>query len=238
MKDGLYFLHIPKTAGTSVISILQDYFPREKVCPCKNLHEFLTWPPKLMREYEFFAGHYYSSVERVIGFIPNQITFLRDPVDRYISHFKQIQRSPWHPLHKYSATLEQFVTSSPVRWFTNNLQTRWIAADIDPAIEVGDRSGLEILAELEKAFQRQPTIKIAKERLKSFAFVGFVETFYSSIIQMCRTFEWELPESVPRLNGIESKEDVPFHLIREIRKLNLMDFELYESVAQKQKRFE
>ena len=80
----LFFMHIPKNAGTSLIYLLANRFP---AAACLL---FADWPASQtqdVNQFRFVSGHIgYQYLER-FRLRPNVVTFLRHPLDRAVSSF-------------------------------------------------------------------------------------------------------------------------------------------------------
>jgi len=64
-NETLYFLHIPKTAGTTLINILDKYFPENKVLLDHDWQTLLTNMPIDFSKYQFVRGHFGYSITRI-----------------------------------------------------------------------------------------------------------------------------------------------------------------------------
>ena len=92
------FLHIPKTAGTTLRHIIDDQYGQENVLTyynqnsnhlLDNLEALLMVKP----QYKALIGHYYFGVHAKFRFPATYITFLRHPVARTISQYKEWLRN-------------------------------------------------------------------------------------------------------------------------------------------------
>ncbi|WP_041355175.1 sulfotransferase family 2 domain-containing protein [Nitrosococcus halophilus] len=81
----VYFLHIPKTAGTSFQYYLAQYFPGGKICPAQVQAELLQIPAHELQEYRLFAGHFWG-LQQLLDQRLALITMLREPLARAISN--------------------------------------------------------------------------------------------------------------------------------------------------------
>ena len=79
------FIHIPKTAGTSLYQMLKTSLGEEKV----GYSYILTSPPAYYMKYEYLIGHF--DYDLAYYLLPNRekkfYTILRNPIDRLISKY-------------------------------------------------------------------------------------------------------------------------------------------------------
>lgn len=81
------FLHVPKTAGTSVRHFLQMFFLSRHVCPASSNEQFRALPQEQLGSYRLFAGHIdWVDLDQIEG---ESFTFsiLRQPQDRLVSYY-------------------------------------------------------------------------------------------------------------------------------------------------------
>lgn len=217
-----YFLHIPKTAGTTFKNVLKQAFPPEQVCYAVNLGELSRMDHT---NNKLFMGHYFYGIEKVIGRKPRYITFLRDPVKRFVSHYYQIKNQEWHPLHQYTESLEVFVETPVIQAVCSNVQTRMIAATIDRRIRnEWDKPALVLLREFEKLVRRsdRSRLDLAIKRLSEFEFCGNADFFEDSVQQLGLSWDGV------KLNTGQEKVDLSEQLIASIVELNSLDIELIQ----------
>jgi len=84
MAKTIVFLHIPKTAGTSVHEMLKRHFDKDRICP-ERFRGLIRYSEDQLREFDLFSGHFLMPhVDRIPGekFV---FTILRDPADRILS---------------------------------------------------------------------------------------------------------------------------------------------------------
>lgn len=87
-EDQLYFLHIPKTAGTTLISLLDLHFAPDEICPIQldtKIHELI---PEKIAHYRLIRGHLDYDFYKLLAKKPIYITMLRDPLERVISLYE------------------------------------------------------------------------------------------------------------------------------------------------------
>src|SRR5215469_838513 len=182
-QPAIIFLHIPKTAGTTLNRIIEwQYNPLSvftidpygiRATP-ERLREL---PQERRRRLRMVRGHCYYGLHELLPQGATYMTVLREPVARFLSSYYFIQRRPLHPMHRKVTTerlgVEDFIRLTPHR---QNLQTSLIA---------GIKSNGKCEAHV---------LEIAKENLaKSFSVVGLCERFRESLMLMATTYGWEIP---------------------------------------------
>ena len=94
-----YFLHIPKTAGTSIRTWLQAR-AGFRLCPDTLWSELLRRDRATLGEFDLFIGHFYTALPSYLDEKLVTFTFLRHPVNRSVSHYLHIMREQSHYLHE------------------------------------------------------------------------------------------------------------------------------------------
>jgi hypothetical protein len=174
-SETIIFLHIPKTGGRSLQNILlRQYSDDEIVVDAHSkLDEIAAWPEERKRGIRYLQGHFIYGAHRILPQECCYITMLREPVDRVISHYYFIKRSPSHPLNRVvqeqEISLEDYVTSGICQEASND-QARLIAGvSRDSSVDVNDM------------------LKMAKENIdKSFLMAGLVERFDETLMLLKR----------------------------------------------------
>jgi hypothetical protein len=216
-REALIFLHIPKTAGTTLNRIIEwQYNPVEifTVDPYRiraTAQRFKTFPEARRRRYRVVRGHVQYGIHEFLPQGASYITILREPVARLLSSYFFILRRPLHPLHrelrKKKLSVDRFIALTPHR---QNLQCRFIAGIGKTG--VCDRS----------------TLEKAKENLsRSFRVVGISERFQESLLLMAAKFGWHLDHYENR-KVARNRSAVEAEATDLIREHNSLDLELYE----------
>ena len=195
--DILYFLHIPKTAGLTMIYILNGFFNYSSILIEHSWDQLLPVLPKNFSKYRFVRGHFGYGFYRQFPKKPIYITMLRDPVEQSISNLEMLRREKKSRLRydiSEKASFEELIeTKIPL-----NQQTQFIAIDAD-VIESIKSSDLKNFSDFsfhhlteysQPRFSDQKMIEIAKKHLYEFSFVGLTEKFNESLLLLCYTLDW------------------------------------------------
>ena len=223
----IIFHHIPKTAGSTLESILERHFsPREifDVDRSRNVHESLLASMSYTRRagIRLIKGHMDFGVHR---YVPNPfvyITVLRHPTERVISHYYYVKRSPDHRLHarvvSTKMSLEEYITSG-IALELNNGQVRSLVGPAHLSVEYG-RCTRDMLG-------------TALHNLESaFSVVGLTERFDETLLLLKRRLGWSAwpfyrPKNVSKTKPHSTS--LPRDVIALIEAHNELDLELYEA---------
>lgn len=176
------FLHIQKTAGTSVQEMARYHYGNDNVC---SHGDFLHLDPVKSSQYKFLSGHFGIAYARQHMTDRYCFTFLRDPIARLTSlyRFCHNQESEQHIL--YAAAQGSFrdflsqVNNPDIRPFLLNNMV-WQLADGWTEIH-GKKNFIKF-----NSISFEQMLSTAKVTLTQFDYVGFVETFESDICTIFR----------------------------------------------------
>ena len=135
--DILYFLHIPKTAGTSLIRILDNHFDHNSILPQQKWDDLLQNMPKDFSKIRLVRGHYGYGIHRVLPKKPIYITMLREPTSWIISWYEHLMGavSNKNPrIMKFFSGDESLIDvlqNTETKSIFLNPQSRYIALDYD-----------------------------------------------------------------------------------------------------------
>lgn len=214
------FMHIPKTAGTSlrVFLVKAEY-------PSAMMELYPPFTPQqqaditaAMPSMQVAYGHVYFGVHSQFNFDACYVTFLRDPVERVISYYNHNayhHGSLHHDAIQKGATLLDILRqeSDPQ---TNNLMVRQISG-LDP---------VHMIAE-EHYLQR------AIANIKNdFVFVGLVERMHDSVQRLAEKLGWtdvaEFP--VDNVTPRRAVTDIDENTRSVVEQYNSLDRLLYDRV--------
>lgn len=217
-RTRLFFLHIPKAAGTTFKEILYKHYRWKDIAWIdgsyhdESVAKLLALPAYRRNRYRCVMGHFRYGLHRHFDGPSQYITFLRDPVRRVASLYYHIRRSSsHHALHnticKSNVSLRDFVMNDFTEQ-TANSQTRWLSGDENVTHE-----------SLEKA----------KRHLQvDFAFFGITEQFDRSLMLAAQELNLNHDWFYTRKNiGKYTESEVEDKDKRLIGDKNSLDVELY-----------
>jgi hypothetical protein len=215
--EALIFLHIPKTAGTTLNRIIESQYspfsiytidPHRIRATAERLQQL---PEARRRRLRVVRGHVLYGIHQSLPQGATYITMLRDPVARVLSAYHFVLRRPLNPLHRKLKT-ERLTVEDCLRLFPDrhNLQCRFISGVRDTSIK------------------DERLLKIARENLsRSFAVVGISERFEESLVLIGQRFGWNL-RFYENKKVAKNRRLVDPKLADLIREHNRLDVELYE----------
>ena len=217
-REALVFLHIPKTAGTTLNRIIEwQYSPFEifTMDPYRiraTPDRFKRLSERRRRQLRMVRGHMFYGIHEFLPQGATYITMLRDPVPRALSAYYFILRRPLNPFHR-KVKKERLGIEDCIRLFPqrHNLQCRMIAGVKD----VGSTDDKRLL-------------DMAKENLlKSFSVVGICERFEESLMLIATTFDWKIP-FYKNCKVSKTRSQIAPTTVEMICDHNRLDVELYE----------
>ena len=222
-KECIYFLHIPKTAGTTFYSAIQKHFSPKNTLILNDegdeINEYFQSTPMDEREHlKFCRQHvdysYYQYFSRKLVYI----TMLRNPIARVQSFYKHVLRVKDHKYHArvVEQNIDMFDFATKIA--TNDVSNKQVK------MLVGGK------AKEQRRLSALDLLEIAKMRLHEFAFFGLTERFDVSMQLLAYTFGWETlayisKNQAPQPNLISDLTQREMDVLRE---KNVLDLELYD----------
>jgi len=221
-EEAVIFLHIPKTAGTTLNRLIEWEYPLFQIYSVDPV--FFTWSashlwrlsPRRLKKTRIFKGHMLFGLHEILPQPATYIAVLRDPIDRVMSAFYFAHTYKLHPLyrkfHREKWTLEDFVRRLP----RDNVQCKIVAG-----------------AEYEKPCTAEICERAKENLVRYFSVVGLSERFEESLALMKLRFGWKLQRyssfNVTRTRP--RKADIPQSTLDLIEDKNAFDISLYNCAA-------
>ena len=222
--ESLIFLHIPKAAGTTLMTILDRQYEPDVIFSTygskrdqEGVDKLKKLPEDQREKIRVLRGHLPFGVHTFLPQTSHYFTILRDPIERTISHYYFVLKTTRHYLHdrvtSQNMTLKDYV-SNGIDTELDNGQTRVISG-------VGHTVGFgQCSTEM---------LETAKKHLSEMLVVGLSERFDETVILLKRNFGWKLPFYI-KANVTENRprrEDISKDTLAAIERCNELDFELY-----------
>jgi hypothetical protein len=214
-QPGLYFWHIPKTAGMSVWKWLEPHYSAEIVYRPHLLPDLLQSAAGAeLRDKRLFRGHFVDAPLQLVRPRLTTITLLREPVARSLSHLAHVERAPDHPQHdrvrSYGGDVDGLLSDPVLRRMLQDFQCRYLALHHVPEREPEDAaawvvppsSPLRAMMAFEMAPlpRRRALVVRALARLGRMDHVGVSEHLARFMRNVAADQGWPAPAEVPREN--------------------------------------
>ncbi|MCA9982742.1 MAG: sulfotransferase family 2 domain-containing protein [Anaerolineales bacterium] len=225
MSETAIFLHIPKTAGTTLSRIIERqhrpgeiYIIAQEEGPYSGpVQHFKSLTADERSAFKLVYGHLPFGIHRHIPGPSTYFTFLREPYQLLRSLYRHAQRDPNHNLHHdlRDLTMRQAIEQGAAQLF-DNFQTRAIAG---------------VWHDLPFGACDRPLLEKAKANLRDhFAVVGVVDHFDEVLVLLQKRFGWRSiyysKHNVAVAAPQQSREDQETEAF--VRQHNWLDQELYE----------
>jgi hypothetical protein len=220
----IFFVHLQKTAGTSLNFRLRNQFPRDAIYPQKvdegSVAAVLTVDHLLRAwhahrdEIRIVTGHFPLCTTQLLGGEFTTFTVLREPVERTLSYLRHHRKLTPEDADR---SLEE-IYDDPFR-FHGLIHNHMVKMLSLTTTEMNDG----MLTRVEFTPDR---LERAKENLSGVDFVGVHSHFDEFCDDLARHFGWDLgaPQHANRTDSV----DVPTSFRDRIAEDNAMDRELYE----------
>lgn len=232
-KNLLGFLHIPKTAGTSLVQALTENFVPDRVMPGELVYDLENQDAdKLKRDYDFAHGHVGMDVLAPVA--TQIVTLVREPTERIISLYNY-----WRAVPIESATVFEGGLIDPGVTLAKELSFRdfvecghqRILNDIENgqafqiATSNNDAGRLALRGHSEDAI-----FALCQANLARMTAVGVVDHLmpFEHALQRCTGIKLSLQRQNVTKDRQVTRDDLPEDLARHIRGLTEIDYRVYD----------
>lgn len=237
MADGsprptVVFVHVPKTAGTTLKGVLAAQYRRVHDVPgrsaVESIERFRQLDPEERSAVDLVMGHLTLGLHDALPRGCDYLTFLRNPVEQVMSGFHQIRRNPRNPLHNallVEADSPEAYIDFQRKWGIDNLQTRHLAGVAPHVRPEADAVDFDLEGDRYR--------EIARQNIETHIRLTFLtEMFDEALIILKHTLGWRRKPFYQRQNVGEADRAptrlLPRDLVSRIERANRHDVELYE----------
>ncbi|MCH7791319.1 MAG: sulfotransferase family 2 domain-containing protein [Planctomycetes bacterium] len=224
----LIFLHMPKAGGTTLEGIVKRQYPGGRFFRftgmAENVAAFCALPESERAAFDVLSGHEYFGIHEHVRSPCTYITMLRHPVDRIVSLYHYVRRTPDHYLYNFGFAdrrdVEDFVRR-PITPEIDNWQTRLLNPRPERFLPVGG---------VDEAMLERAMANLAEH----FAVVGVTERFDDTLELLRMRFGWT-DLSYERRNatpGRSSVDELPASAVGAILEANRFDAQLHGFAAE------
>lgn len=166
----IIYMHIPKTAGTSLYHFAKENLPSERYLRSVDMFHISGYSDSEILKCRFLSGHFdFNFVSRFLD-RACIFTVLRDPVSRVLSSYAYF-RSYMRGSPEYDSNVSYYARVLTIEEIFDERPDIWLPyANVMSSQIIGREVHL-----LEREYSRIAILEMAKANLKAFDFVGFVD---------------------------------------------------------------
>lgn len=232
MKEKLIFLHIPKSAGSTIQVIFKRQYRRNSFFVPGNYPDLDVIKKKLSStsNMRLCFGHMDFGMHDIIGEDYKYVTIIRDPIERIISQYYYVKRQPKHHLHHQAFKENNY---SLAEYVEKGLSTELNNGQVRILIGAGGfHKNIHTKYDIPFGKCEPWMLEEAKMNIeKHFLFCGLQEYFDESLILMKKELHLKKHVGYVSQNIAHKKRKVSElddKTLRIIRKTNALDIEFYD----------
>ena len=221
-KSAVIFIHIPKTAGTTLTEILERQYPPSKRYSLgakveKAIIEFKSLDESARADVDALYGHMAYGLHTYLPRPALYVTMLREPVERVISFYYFVRGNKYHYLYDLSqykaADIKAFVESGHTI-MVDNFQVRLLSG---------------VWSEVPFGGVTAEHLAMAKQNLDDFDLVGLTERFDESLLLIKDLLGWQCVwyEARNVTQKRPKKSELSADMLETVRAYNQWDIALY-----------
>lgn len=220
----LIFLHIPKTAGTTLALVLSRQYIGQAVYRLYDAESNKRFRQMTQAERDHFAcvmGHPRFGIHQLLGGETTYMTMLRDPIQQVISSYHFVQKLDWHG--RYDSAHELSLLEYVEKFRQGERQTRLLTGADN--FEVSTRAVEALPAN---------ALEVAKQNLDTyFSVIGLTEEFDMSLMLYQRILGWKNVHYVQRNINRARPRELDAETLTQLQILCATDLALYAYARQR-----
>jgi hypothetical protein len=230
--EKLIFLHIPKSAGSTILPIFKRQYKRDSFFVPGNHPNLSAIKEKLVStsSLRLCFGHMDFGMHDVVGQPYKYATILRDPIERVISQYYYVKRQPKHHLYNQAFKENNY---SLAEYVESGLSTELNNGQVRILIGAGGFHK-NLYTKYDIPFGKCEPWMLGEAKLnieKHFVFCGLQEYFDESLVLMKKELGWRWDIGYVSQNITHSRKKVSeldSKTLKIIRDANALDIELYD----------
>ena len=225
----ILFDHLPKCGGSTINAYLEEHYPKRKTFsmdsthPAESIKRFTDLPERTRYGYELVKGHFAHELVDYVHPDCLKATVFREPVDRIISHYFFVRRTPEHYLHsrilETDMSLEEYATSN----LSDELRNWYVTHFTGLGIQDAERN------------PEQSVTRALEVILQQYDIIGFLDDFpaFAETLRTQANLRYAFRNK--RVNVTTNRPDIreiSESTIRKIRETNHLDIVLYSKLRE------
>ncbi len=231
--ERVIFLHIPKTAGSTLRGVFIDQYPTGSVLaigPGRHdtaMEDFKSLPLPEREKIRLLRGHFGFGLHEYLPPPVTYITILREPVARVVSHYYYVRSQ----LERGNAFTDRPWLREAARMSLSDYVQHGRSADVrngQTKLMAGQMQGWGV--DDEHSPGDEQLLQAAQYNLREgMAVVGLIERFDETLVLFKRRLGWRTPFYVSRnvAPNRPEREHAPPEILEAVRRENALDVQLY-----------
>ena len=202
----IYFIHMPKTGGSTLTTIIQKNFKKHEILPYFHYQDDIDDVLNKVHvdELKIIHGHYWFGLHEHFNRPFSYFTVLRHPVERVVSLYYYLTSIEGKRYDRYrNMTLDQFVMNK----IEANIQTGFLSGNL----------------------KKPSVLKAVRNLRKHFEVVGTTEQFDETLFLLGKRYGWSKLH-YKRVNVTARRpkiQEIPNETIQLIKKVHSKDLIVY-----------